>query len=297
MPPNSRISARPRSSRITASRRMGGQVSHQATWKKSVFQVYQEASIPFEWTPVLKEACDKAGIDYFSSPYDFEAIDMLDPYVPTYKSRLRRDRLARGPGTHGAQGQTVSSSPPEPPTIGDVQRAVHAILSDQPAAGADAVQYQLYRQPGELRPPPPERAQDLCHHVPGGDPGAFRPYPRHGAVLGRGDPGSAGDRAHFTDEQRPREGPDHKFAMNPENWAKMVEDTRLLERALGSADKFIAGNEKRDGHRPAPLPAGGAGHPGGRDADPRDDRCAAPRNTGSDLTVRDRSRDRHHRCP
>jgi N-acetylneuraminate synthase len=48
---------------------------------------------------------------------------------------------------------------------------------------------------------------------------------------------------HFTDSND-REGPDHKFAMNPENWAKMVEETRLLERALGSSDKFIAGNEK-----------------------------------------------------
>jgi sialic acid synthase SpsE len=41
--------------------------------------------VPFEWTPILKEACDQAGIDYFSSPYDFEATDMLDPFVPAYK--------------------------------------------------------------------------------------------------------------------------------------------------------------------------------------------------------------------
>jgi N-acetylneuraminate synthase len=31
--------------------------------------------------------------------------------------------------------------------------------------------------------------------------------------------------------------------MNPDHWARMVEETRLLERALGSSDKFIAGNE------------------------------------------------------
>src|SRR5512137_2804894 len=57
---------------------MDGQVSHQASWKKSVFQVYSEASIPFEWTPILKQTCDEVGIDFFSAPYDFEAIDMLD---------------------------------------------------------------------------------------------------------------------------------------------------------------------------------------------------------------------------
>jgi len=47
---------------------------------------------------------------------------------------------------------------------------------------------------------------------------------------------------HFTDSNN-REGPDHKFAMDPDKWARMVEETRLLERSLGSPDKFIAENE------------------------------------------------------
>src|SRR3989304_822629 len=47
-------------------RSMGSQTSHQAGWKKSVFEVYQGASIPFEWTPELKATCAQAGIDYFS---------------------------------------------------------------------------------------------------------------------------------------------------------------------------------------------------------------------------------------
>ncbi len=59
----------------------GGQVSHQASWKKSVFEVYKGASIPFEWSMTLVEECKEVGIDYFSSPYDFEAIDFLDQYV------------------------------------------------------------------------------------------------------------------------------------------------------------------------------------------------------------------------
>ncbi|HEY4718016.1 MAG TPA: N-acetylneuraminate synthase family protein, partial [Anaerolineales bacterium] len=56
---------------------LGDRLSHQAQWKKSVFEVYEDASIPFEWTPTLKEACDEFDIHYFSSPYDYEAIDML----------------------------------------------------------------------------------------------------------------------------------------------------------------------------------------------------------------------------
>src|SRR3990170_4620547 len=64
----------------------GGQVSHQATWKKSVFEVYKGASIPFEWTLTLMEECQEVGIHYFSSPYDFGAIDFLDQYVEIYKA-------------------------------------------------------------------------------------------------------------------------------------------------------------------------------------------------------------------
>ena len=48
---------------------------------------------------------------------------------------------------------------------------------------------------------------------------------------------------HFTDDND-RVGPDHKFAMDPEAWADMVAETRLLERALGSGDKFVTGNER-----------------------------------------------------
>ena len=48
---------------------------------------------------------------------------------------------------------------------------------------------------------------------------------------------------HFTDDND-REGPDHKFATNPQDWAEMVAETRKVEHALGSADKFVAGNEQ-----------------------------------------------------
>jgi N-acetylneuraminate synthase len=62
-------------------------------------------------------------------------------------------------------------------------------------------------------------------------------------VLGAVSLGARVIERHFTDDNG-REGPDHKFALNPSDWAHMVEETRQLERALGSPDKFIAGNEE-----------------------------------------------------
>ena len=59
----------------------GPQLSHQSKWKRSVFEVYQSASVPWEWTERLKQACDEAKIHFFSSPYDMEAVDKAFPAI------------------------------------------------------------------------------------------------------------------------------------------------------------------------------------------------------------------------
>ena len=64
----------------------------------------------------------------------------------------------------------------------------------------------------------------------------------HATVLGAVALGARVVEKHFTDDNH-REGPDHAFAMNPTSWAEMVQATRQLERAMGSANKTIAENE------------------------------------------------------
>src|SRR5207244_2160519 len=66
-------------------RALGGQKSHQSGWKKSVFEVYRDASVSLDWTPTLKTTCDEAGITFFTSPYAFDLVDAIDQYVPAYK--------------------------------------------------------------------------------------------------------------------------------------------------------------------------------------------------------------------
>ncbi|MEN0057474.1 MAG: N-acetylneuraminate synthase family protein, partial [Bdellovibrio sp.] len=66
-------------------RSLGNKQSHQSTWKKSVFDVYNDASLNLDWTGVLTETCKKAGIHFFTSPYSFELVDFVDPHVPAYK--------------------------------------------------------------------------------------------------------------------------------------------------------------------------------------------------------------------
>ena len=221
---------------------LGGQLSHQSKWKKSVFDVYQDASVPHDWTPFLKAECDQVGIEYLSSAYDFEAVDMLDPYVPAYKvgsgdidwNEMLLHTARKGKPVLIATGAA---------SMADVVRAVEIIESVTSElvlmqcntnytgsnANFDHIHLQVLRT---YRTMFPEMILGLSDHTHG-----------HTTVLGAVALGASVVEKHFTDDND-RVGPDHTFAMNPKSWAEMVTRTRELERALGSPRKFVAGNEK-----------------------------------------------------
>lgn len=221
---------------------MQGQVSHQAKWKKSVFEVYSDASIPLDWTPILKEECDKAGIDYFSSPYDFEAVDHLNPYVPAHKIGSGDIDWLEMLEYIAYKGKPVILSSGAA-SIGDVQQAVHTILAVNQqlvllqcntnyTASPVNFDYINLRVLETYHTMFPEVILGLSDHTHG-----------HATVLGAVALGARVIEKHFTDDTT-RTGPDHPFSMTPATWRDMVDRTRELERALGSADKRISGNEK-----------------------------------------------------
>jgi sialic acid synthase SpsE len=220
---------------------MNSQVSHQAGWKKSVFEVYQGASIPFEWTPELGEACDDAGIHYFSSPYDFEAVDELEAYFPAIKIGSGDITWVEIIERIASKGKPVLLATGAS-TIGDVQRAVDTVLAvnknlvllqcNTNYTGStdnfDHIHLNVLKTYAAMYP---EVVLGLSDHTPG-----------HATVLGAVALGARVVEKHFTDDNS-REGPDHPFAMNPVTWKEMVDRTRELERALGSSEKFVARNE------------------------------------------------------
>jgi len=223
-------------------RAMDSQVSHQARWKKSVFEVYEGASIPFEWSTELGEECSQAGIHYFSSPYDFEAVDQLEMYFPAIKIgsgditwlEIVRRIASKGKPVLLATGAS---------NIGDVQRAVKAVLEvnselvllqcntnyTASLENFDHIHLNVLKTYATMWP---QVVLGLSDHTPG-----------HATVLGAVALGARVVEKHFTDDTT-RVGPDHPFSMDPRGWREMVDRTRQLERALGSAEKFVAGNER-----------------------------------------------------
>lgn len=220
---------------------MDSQVSHQAAWKKSVFEVYDDASVPFEWTPTLKDACDEFDIHYFSSPYDYDAIDMLDAYVPAYKAGSGLMSWPQAIVRMAEKGKPILIATGAS-DISDVARAMQMVsaVNDQIVLfqcntnytanpdNYDHLHLNVLKTYAAMYPQVILGLSDHTHSV--------------APVLAAVALGARVIERHFTDDNQ-REGPDHKFAMNPQSWADMVAETRILERSLGSSEKFVAGNE------------------------------------------------------
>lgn len=220
---------------------LGGQQSHQASWKKSVVEVYRDASVSIDWTETLKVSCEKAGITFFTSPYDFDLLDHIDPFVPAYKIGSGDitwiEMVERIASKHKPYILATGAS-----TLDDVVRAVNAALAINPQIAlmqcntnyTGSLENMRYVQLNVLktyRSMYPGMILGLSDHTPG-----------HATVLGAVTLGARMIEKHFTDDSS-RMGPDHKFSMDPKSWRDMVDRTRELEVALGTGLKKIEDNE------------------------------------------------------
>lgn len=220
---------------------LGGKQSHQASWKKSVVEVYREASVSTDWTETLKATCDKAGLTFFTSPYDFDLVDHIDPFVPAYK-------IGSGDITWIEMVERIASK--QKPyilatgasTTDDVVRAVGAGLAINSRLALmqcntnytgtlDNMRYVQLNVLKTYRSMYPSLILGLSDHTPG-----------HATVLGAVALGARMVEKHFTDDID-RIGPDHKFSMDPKSWRDMVDRTRELEAALGTGLKKVEDNE------------------------------------------------------
>jgi len=222
---------------------LGGQQSHQAKWKKSVFEVYQDAVLPWEWTAELKKTCDQAGIEYFSAPYDLAAVEMLDPYVRLFKvgsGDITWPQMLDAMASKGKPMLLATGAS----DMRDVQRAVDTIRShDVPLClmqcntnYTGSLENFAFIHLNVLKSFAlmfPDVVLGLSDHTPG-----------HATTLGAVTLGARIIEKHFTDDCT-RIGPDHPFSMEPGPWREMVDRTRELELALGSAAKTVAENEQQ----------------------------------------------------
>jgi N-acetylneuraminate synthase len=220
---------------------LGKNLSHQKTWKKSVFEVYNDASLKLDWTETLRDVCEDAGIAFLTSPYSFEIVDAVDPFVPAYKIGSGDitwiELIKYIAGKHKPYILATGAS-----TLEDVDRAVHAAMpinnklclmqcNTNYTASLENFKFihlnvlKLYRQLY------PDLVLGLSDHTPG-----------LATVLGAITLGARVIEKHFTDDKT-RIGPDHAFSMSPTDWREMVTRSMELHNALGSTAKKVEENE------------------------------------------------------
>lgn len=52
----------------------------------NLYDLYKDAYTPWEWQPIIKTECDKLGMDFLSTPFDFTAVEFLESMnVTSYK--------------------------------------------------------------------------------------------------------------------------------------------------------------------------------------------------------------------
>ena len=220
---------------------LGNQQSHQSKWKKNVFDVYQDASLNQDWTPILKETCDKAGITFLTSPYSYELVDKVDSYLSAYK-------IGSGDITWlGIVDYIASKNKPVLLATGasnmyEVDMAMSTLLkrtndivlmqcNTNYTASLENFKYINLNVLKEYSRKYPDTILGLSDHTPG-----------HATVLGAVALGARVIEKHFTNDTS-REGPDHKFSMDFNTWKSMVDRTRELENSLGMEIKKVEDNE------------------------------------------------------
>lgn len=221
---------------------LGSSKSHQASWTKSVYETYEDASLNPEWTSSLKETCIDAGLSFFTSSYSFELVDMVDAYVPAFKIGSGDITWIEIVKYIADKNKPVLLSTGAS-DIKDVDRAVKSILNIHSDLVLMQCNTNYTADPKNFSNLHLKVISTFQNMYPGIITGLSDHMPGCVAVLGAVALGARVIEKHFTDSNK-RIGPDHPFSMTPNTWREMVDRTRELESALGDSQKKIEENEK-----------------------------------------------------
>lgn len=198
----------------------------------TLYKLYQQAYTPWEWQPKLKKEADKLGLECFSSPFDLTAVDFLQSLnMPAYKIASYEINdiplIRKIAKLHRPMIFATGIAYPE-----DIERALSVCMDE---GNEDIILLKCVSSY-------PTPYEDVNLNV---IPTLAKTYD---CLVGISDHTmgsivSAGSIAlgvkmvekHMT-LRRADGGPDSAFSMEPEEFAQMVKDIRIMEKALGSSE-------------------------------------------------------------
>jgi pseudaminic acid synthase len=206
---------------------------------RTLYDLYRDAYMPWEWQSRLKQVADRIRIDLFSTPFDDAAVDYMDEIgMPAYKVAsfeivdlpLLRRIASKGKPVIMSTGMA---------TLGEIEEAVQTIQ------GAGGLELALLKCTSAYPAPPEEmnlrtipHMAELFHLPVGLSDHTLGPE----AAISAAALGACMVEKHFT-LSRSTPGPDSRFSLEPEEFKHMVQAIRSVERALGEVSYQVSGSE------------------------------------------------------
>ena len=210
---------------------------------RTLYELYADACMPWEWQPKLKAIADELGIDLYSTAFDATAVDFLEGMgVPAHKVASFEivdipliERLAR-------TGKPIMMSTGMA-TLGEIEEAVRA------AREAGASQIALLKCNSAYPAPPEEMNLRTIPHLADtfGVPVGLSDHTLTiAAPVAAVTLGACIVEKHFT-HSRDVPSPDSAFSLEPHEFKAMAEAIRTAEKALGEV-RYGAGEQEAKSH-------------------------------------------------
>lgn len=207
---------------------------------KNLYELYGEAYTPWDWQPKLKQIANDLGLDCFSTPFDFTAVDFLEKMdVPAHKIAsfelvdLSLIRRVASTGKPVIMSTGMAS-------LTEIDEAVRAFRDGGGKQLALLKCTSAYPSPPEemnLRTIP-DLAETFGVPVGLSDHTLGIAVPVAAVALG-----ACVIEKHFT-LSRAAGGPDAAFSLEPSEFRAMVEAVRTAEKALGHVSYEVTEKEK-----------------------------------------------------
>jgi len=191
--------------------------------------------MPYEWIPELSEYCQEKGIFFMSTPFDEKSADELEDYLPAYK--VASYTSSHIPFLkHLAEKDKPIIMSTGAHEIGEVEDSVDALREagvedfallqcvaayPTPLESINVRVVQTLREKFEVQ-------TGLSDHT-------LDPVTAPAAAVALG---ANIVEKHFTLDKS-MEGPDHEFALEPDQLDRMVTAIRNTEKALGNGEKEV----------------------------------------------------------
>ncbi|MFA6304892.1 MAG: N-acetylneuraminate synthase family protein [Patescibacteria group bacterium] len=209
------------------------------SWNKPINEVFAAAEFPREWHKELMDYCHEIGVMFNSSPYDFEAVDLLEELnVEFYK-------IGSGEITWHEMLQYIAKKNKPmilatgDSTLAEVDEAISVI---EKTGNRNLILLQcITNYPSKIESAninvlkTYQTAYNILTGYSDHTPGDI-------VILGSIALGGRVVEKHFTLNKKDA-GPDHPHSMEPAEFKLMVDRARLLEKALGSTRKEVVEEE------------------------------------------------------